>query len=143
MRRFALAALSLALPIVLACDRSSIIRVLDARTSRLEGGAVATDVELEAAEQGGGNAGQYCVSVHWFNAPFNSRTEESSFYPGELDSTERCDADLEDGDQRTWRLVSNRTDLKEGTPARVQVHWSRSFNVKEGVFAPPERSATP
>ena len=136
MRTLALAALSVVLPIVLACDHVSTIRVLDARTSRLPGGAVATDVELEAAEQGGGNAGQYCVSVHWFNAPFNSRTEEASFYPGELDSTERCDADLEDGDQRTWRLVSKKTDLPIGTPARVQVHWSRSFDVKEGVFAP-------
>ena len=100
------------------------------------GGAVVTDVQLEAAEQAGGNAGQYCVSVHWFNPPFDSRTLERSFYEGEIDSTEACAADLSDGDQRTWRLVSKRTDLPVGTPARVQVHWSNSFNVKESVFAP-------
>ena len=111
-------------------------RVLDARTSREADGRVATDVQLEAAEQGGGNAGQYCVSVHWFNPPFDSRTLERSFYEFELDSTEECDDDLSDGDQRTFRLVSHRFDLAPGTPARVQVHWSRSFNTKEGVFAP-------
>lgn len=136
MRTLSLAALSLALSVALACDHVSTIRILDARVSRIDGGAIATDVELEAAEQGGGNAGQYCVSVHWFTVGFNAQTEESSFYPGELDSTERCDADLEDGDQRTWRLVSRRTDLPAGTPARVQVHWSHSFNVKHGLFAP-------
>jgi len=125
----------------LACDRASTIRILDARTSRLPGGAVATDVQLEAAEQVGGNAGQYCVSVHWFNPPFDSRTEPRAFYEGELDSTEMCDADLEDGDQRTWRLVSEKKDLPVGTPARVQVRWSRTFDVKEGVFAPPMNDA--
>jgi len=124
------------LPLALACDRASTIRVLDAWTSRMPDGTVVTDVELEAAEQGGGNAGQYCVSVHWFNPPFDSRTLERSFYEGELDSTQQCDADLSDGDQRTWRLLSNRRDLAVGTPARVQVHWARSFNVKEGLFAP-------
>ena len=131
----------LVLALALACDRVSTIRILDARTSRLPDGAVATDVKLEAAEQAGGNAGHYCVSVHWFNPPFNSRTEERAFYEGALDSTERCDADLEDGDQRTWRLVSAKKDLPVGTPARVQVRWSRTFNVKEGVFAPPMNDA--
>ncbi len=124
------------LPLVLACAHVSTIRILDARTSREPDGAVVTDVQLEAAEQAGGNAGQYCVSVHWFNPPFDSRTLERSFYEGELDSTEACAADMSDGDQRTWRLVSKRTDLPIGTPARVQVHWSNSFNVKESVFAP-------
>lgn len=136
MRTLALVALSLALPVALACDHVSTIRILDARLARLDGGAIATDVELEAAEQGGGNAGQYCVSVHWFAPGFSAQTEEAAFYAGELDSTERCDADLEDGDQRTWRLVSKRTDLPAGAPARVQVHWSRSYNVKHGLFAP-------
>jgi hypothetical protein len=124
------------LPLALACDHVSTIRILDARTTRLPDGKVATDVQLEAAEQAGESAGQYCVSVHWFNPPFDSRTLERSFYEGELDSTQACDADLSDGDQRTWRLVSNRADLAVGTPARVQVHWSNTFNVKEGVFAP-------
>ena len=129
-------ALLLLLGAVVACDHVSTIRVLDARTFRLPDGRVATDVELEAAEQGGGNAGQYCVSVHWFNPPFDSRTLERSYYEGELDSTEVCDDDLSDGDQRTFRLVSTKFDLPPGTPARVQVHWGRTFNTKEGVFAP-------
>jgi hypothetical protein len=120
----------------LACTRVSAVLILDARPSRAPDNRVAVDVQLEAVEQGGGGAGPYCVSVHWFNFGFDSNTEERATYEGELDSVEQCANDLSDGDQRTYRLVSNRTDLATGLPARVQVRQGHSFQTKEGVFAP-------
>lgn len=121
---------------ILACDHSAWVRILDVRTSRAPDNRVMADIQLEAVEQGGGGVGPYCVSVHWFNFGFNAGTEEHVFYEGELDSVEQCGNDLSDGDQRTYRLVSNRTDLALGLPARVQVRQGHSFQTKDGVFAP-------
>lgn len=127
--------LAAALP-ALACDRSSGVLILDARVSRGLDESVIADIQLEAVEQGGGGAGPYCVSIHWFNFGFNGATEERAFYEGERDSVEECANDLSDGDQRTWRLVSHKTDLERGLPARVQVRQGKVFRSKGAVFAP-------
>ena len=135
MRALVILSLGLAL-LASACDHVAWIRVLDVRTSRTPDNRVLADIQLEAVEQGGGSVGPYCVSIHWFNLGFNASTRESVSYPGELDSVEQCGNDLGDGDQRTYRLVSNRTDLPGGVPARVQVRQGRSYQTKEGIVAP-------
>lgn len=125
-----------ALLVAAACDHGAWIRILDVRTSRAPDNRVVADVQLEAVEQGGGGVGPYCVSIHWFNFGFNSGTPELTSYQGELDSIEQCGNDLGDGDQRTYRLASNRTDFALNQPARVQVRQGRSFQTKDGVVAP-------
>ena len=121
--------------VVASCDKVSYVRILDARLSRTDTGLVQADVELEAAEKGGGNVGPYCVSVHYL--PLGSVLAEGRFeYPGEVELVEQCGVDLSDGDQRTYRLVST-TVLAGSLPARVQVRQERRFEIFEGVFTPP------
>jgi hypothetical protein len=129
--------------LALACDRSVAVVILETRTARAPDNRVFADVEVEAVEQGGRGAGGYCVSIHWFNPGFNPATEPRSYYPGELDRIEQCANDLSDGDRRTFRLVSNRSDLAAGLPARVQVRVGDSFETQEGVFAPSALGAGP
>jgi hypothetical protein len=118
------------------CDHSATVLVVAARPSRDPDNRVAVEVEVEAVEQAGGSVGRYCVSVHWFSPGFNPTTEVQRFYQGELDWIEACASDLEDGDRRTVRLVSNRTDLAKDLPARVQVKSAGGFQTNEGVVAP-------
>ena len=122
--------------LVLACTRTSAVLILDARVSRAPDQRVLADVQLEAVDQGGGHVGPYCVSIHWFNFGFDPTTPELIRYPGALEVIEECQNDLGDGDQRTFRLVSTRTDLPPGAPARVQVRYAETFQTKEAVFAP-------
>jgi hypothetical protein len=122
--------------LTLACTRTAAVLILDARVSRAPDNRVVADVELEAVDQGGGHAGPYCVSIHWFNVGFNPSTEERISYADERDSVEECHDDLEDGDQRTVRLISNKSDLEAGLPARVQVRYAETFQIRQGVFAP-------
>ncbi len=119
----------------LACDRSAAVLILDARPSRALDNTVVVDVELEAVEQGGAGVGPYCVSIHWFNAGFNPDTPPLAHYQGELDQLEQCAKDLSDGDQRTYRFVSHKTDLPVGASARVQVRHGGTYQTK-GVDAP-------
>lgn len=135
-RFFALSAMVLALLGALACDRGAGFEILDVHTSRAPDGRVVADIAIEGVEQGGGDVGPYCVSVHWFNFGFGSQTEPTIVYAGAIDKVEQCDADLSDGDLRTYRLISNRTDLAPGQPARVQVRFARSITTKQAVFAP-------
>ncbi|MDB4941400.1 MAG: hypothetical protein JWP97_934 [Labilithrix sp.] len=119
----------------LACDQPAYVRILDTRLSRDAQNHVVAEVELEAAEQGGGNVGPYCVSIHYF-ALGVVQTTALQTYPGELEAVELCASDLSDGDQRFVRLVSTRGDLGPGLPARVQVRRGRDFEIHEGVFTP-------
>ncbi len=119
----------------LGCDTVSYVRILDARVTRDAENHVVADVQLEAAEKGGGNVGHYCVSIHYFVVG-TVQSVGYQTYPGELDAAELCDDDLSDGDQRFVRLVSTRTDLGAGLPARVQVLQGRDFEFREGVFTP-------
>lgn len=121
--------------VAVGCDTVSYVRILDARLSRDADNRVVAVVQLEAAEQGGGNVGPYCVSMHVF-ALGVVQTVGYERYPGELDVAELCDDDLSDGDQRFVRLVSTRTDLPARLPARVQVVQGRAFQIREGVFTP-------
>ena len=121
-----------------ACIRSSGVFILDARVQpRQSDRLVAVDVQLEAVEQGGGKVGRYCVSFHVFPIGFNPFTEEQTSYFGELEKVEECDDELSDGDQRTYRLRSMRTDLAPNLPIRVQTTQNGVFRTKENLFTPP------
>lgn len=122
--------------LALACDRTYGVLILDVQVSRAPDKKVVADVELEAVEQGGRGVGPYCVSIHWFNFGFDPATPDSAFYPGERDKVEQCANDLSDGDQRIYRLISNKTDLEPSLPARVQVQQGKVIRSKGAVFAP-------
>ena len=128
-----------------ACDRASGVLVLDARLARNADGRVSAEVEVEAAEQGGRNAGAYCVSIHWFSIGWSgigigdsiTYPPERPGIPGEIDRVEVCESDLRDGDQRTLVLVSNVGKfIPVRAPARVQVRQGFDYQRKEGLFAP-------
>jgi hypothetical protein len=128
----ALAAVLLAI----ACARTAGVLILDVRVSRETDNRVIADVQLEAVEQGGGHNGPYCVSIHWVPFGFDGTTPDRIKYDGELDAVEQCSNDLRDGDQRTFRLVSNKTDLPKGLPARAQVRYGDQFQTRGAIFAP-------
>ena len=122
---------------LLACDQGATVLVLDASPSRAPDKRVVVDVQVEGVEPAGRNVGAYCVSIHWFNVGFNPATAPATRYVGELDFLEQCAADLRDGDQRTFRLVSNKTDLVKGMPARVQVRRGKGDSLEVlGITAP-------
>jgi hypothetical protein len=92
--RLLLATLSLC--VAVGCDEpGATLRLVDVRASRTPENRVAVDVELVADEGLGGNIGVYCTRV----------TFEAQAVPAEL-----CSTDMEDGDIKTVRLVSE-TDL--------------------------------
>lgn len=128
--------LALGLVAVSACERPANVVIVEATPFRGEGARVVVDVELEGVDQAGGSAGPYCVSVHWFPIGFDPAFQGVQVrYVGETDFVSACGNDLGDGDRRTVRLVSNKTDLVAGAPARVQVRQGRLFETK-AVFAP-------
>jgi hypothetical protein len=132
-RRFVLAVGLVALS---ACDRPAEVSIRDARASRGADNRVVVDVDLEAIEQAGGAAGPYCVSVHWFDIGFDPAPQGTQLrYLGETDFVSECANDLGDGDRRTVRLVSSKTDLAAGAPARVQIKHGKLFETK-AVAAP-------
>jgi hypothetical protein len=121
----------------LACDQGATVILLEARPTRAVDQRIVVDVDVEGVEPSGRNVGAYCVSIHWFNFGFSPATPPLSRYVGELDFVEECAADLRDGDMRTFRLVSNKTDLVKGMPARVQVRRGKTDAIDTlGIFAP-------
>lgn len=120
-----------------SCEGGASVHIFKAQAFRGQDDArVTVDVEIEADEQGGGAVGRYCVSVHWMYFGFNPFTEPLRSYPGEFESLQQCADDLHDGDRRTYRFVSNRLDLMQGQPARVQVLHAGKFAFTDGVSAP-------
>lgn len=132
-RYYASVALSLG-AVLSGCDQVSYVRILDARLSRDANDLVVAEIEVEAAEKGGGNVGPYCVSIHYL--PVGTVLAEGHInYPGEVDWVEQCGVDLSDGDQRFFNLTSNLV-LDPSLPARVQVRQHGDFQIFEGVFTP-------
>jgi len=118
------------------CERPASLVIVNVRTFRDVGGKVVVDADVEAVEQGGGNVGGYCVTMHAMPFGFDAKTGERHRYAGEVDFAGSCASDLEDGDQRTFRLVST-TRLPEGQPIRVQVSVQQRYDTEQ-VYAPRE-----
>jgi|GEM_PF-3108199 len=101
----------------------------DFSASRTADGRVSVDMEVIGSEGGGRAVGDFCVSATWFS-PGTELTfvPVASSYSGDsrtLDSVLQCTVGdgvdpLRDGDHRTFRLVSNRTDIPVGVPLRIQ-----------------------
>lgn len=106
---------------LLACDepRAS-IEILDARAFRGPDNRVVVDVDLLAHEGLGKNVGIYCTRVT---------------FAGQEDPAEECDADLEDGDTKTVRLVSDK-DIAPGAAITVRVRLEH-VDVGRSLAAPP------
>ncbi|MBX3189837.1 MAG: hypothetical protein KF819_22620 [Labilithrix sp.] len=128
MRRIALA---LAPFVLAACERPSQVLLLGANPYRDADGRVVVDVDVEGVEQSGGSVGLYCVSVHWFPPGVFRGQPAAHRYFGEVDHVVLCATDLGDGDRRTVRLPSTRTDLPPGMPARVQIRLDRAYTTQE------------
>lgn len=110
-----------ALALGVACDNVAILTVVDARVLRdPQSKVVSIDVDLRAAEQSGRSVGPYCVSAHVVPFGFDTNTPGLTTYRGQADVTQICDADLSDGDTRTFHLVLTRTDIIAKNPIRVQ-----------------------
>ena len=134
-RRFATLALGALVFGATGCsiDRNAALEILEARIVRDPDGRVAIDLSIEAIEQSGKNVGTYCVSAHFMPIGFATNTFEAPRYNNELDFVQLCASDLEDGDRRAFRLVSNRTDLPPLTPVRVQARLARVYFRAERV----------
>lgn len=109
--------------VVSGCDDPDVlIDVTDARVYRQADKTVAVEVDLEGHERLGKNLGTYCVRV--------------TFVPEDPAYHEDCKADLEDGDTKTVRLVSTKTDLLPGSAIRVRVRLA-AVDVGRDLAAPP------
>jgi hypothetical protein len=116
--RTMLFALVLALP---GCDDpGATLEITDARATRDAGRHVVVDVDLLAREGLGGNVGTYCTRVT---------------FTGQTAPREVCSADLEDGDAKTVRLVSD-GDLAAGAPIAIRVRFGAT-DVGRSLAAPP------
>jgi hypothetical protein len=116
-----------------ACeDRGARISIEEVRVHRAPEARVVVDVDVLGVERGGGNVGAYCVTAHFLNPVVNpaflpARTR----YVEELEFQDACASDLEDGDTRAFRFVSERTDLPPGAPVRVQARVSRDVDIHD------------
>ena len=120
MRR-ALGILGLFLGATAACDdpRAS-VEITDARAFRGADGRVVVDIDLRANEGLGQNVGIYCTRVT---------------FAGQENPAEVCSADLEDGDTKTVRLVSE-DDIAPGAAITIRVRLDRA-HVGRSLAAPP------
>ncbi|HVJ92217.1 MAG TPA: hypothetical protein VM580_20595 [Labilithrix sp.] len=100
-------------------DPGAKLEMLDARAFRADG-RVVVDIDLRAHEALGGNFGIYCTSVT---------------FPGQERPAEQCSADLEDGDTKTVRLLSDGW-VAPGASMSVRVRWDRAAIVRT-LAAPP------
>lgn len=101
------------------------IDITDARAFRGEGGRVVVDVDLIAREGLGGNIGVYCTRVT---------------FPGEALGRyhETCAADLSDGDTKTMRFISDKTDIPKDAQIAVAVRLAiQNNNAGRLLGAPP------
>jgi hypothetical protein len=103
-----------------ADDPGAALEIVDARSARDPGTRrVSVDVDLRARESLGGNIGVYCV-----------RTT----FAGQAEPRETCAADLEDGDLKTLRFVS---DGEVAAGAAIQVRARLGATDAERFLAAP------
>lgn len=102
------------------CDASDAgIEIVGSRVWRAADKRVAVEVDLEAHERLGDNIGTYCTRVT---------------FAGQTNVVEECRADLEDGDTRTVRVLSE-GDLPEGAAITVRVRIA-GIDVGRTLLAP-------
>jgi len=105
----------------MACDGpGASIEITDARAFRGADNRVVLDVDLRAHEALGGSVGIYCTRVT---------------FAGQGNPAEVCSADLEGGDTKTVRLVSD-GDLEPGAAITIRVRLDRT-DVGRSLAAPP------
>lgn len=113
------------------CDEPGAgVRIDDASAARGPDGRGVVDVKVRAFERLGGHIGTYCVSAHFLRPevdPLFLPTRARYFEAVEFE--ERCEADLEDGDVRSFRFVSGSATLPPGAPVRVQARIEREIDV--------------
>ena len=98
-----------------ACDDTGAsLQITGARAHRAVDKRVVVDVDLVASESLGGNIGTYCTRVT---------------FAGQETPVEQCSADLEDGDTKTVRLVSESDRISDGAPITIR---ARHANVDVG-----------
>lgn len=98
-----------------ACDDTGAsLQITDARAHRAADKRIVVDVDVLASESLGRNIGTYCTRVT---------------FAGQKDPVEQCSADLEDGDTKTVRLVSESARIFDGAPITIRV---RHANVDVG-----------
>jgi len=120
---------------VAGCDQVASVVVVEVRPFRDAERRVVVDVDVEGVEQSGRTAGAYCVSLHVFPLGFPPTSSDQPRYTSALEVVEQCDAGLGDGDRRTFRFVTARTDYVTGQPLRVQVRLGRIYD-REEAFVP-------
>ena len=105
----------------IACDGpGASIEITGARAFRGADSRVVVDIDLRAYEGLGGNVGTYCTRVT---------------FAGQGNPAEVCSADLEDGDTKTVRLVSE-GDVAPGAAITIRVRHERT-DVGRSLAAPP------
>ncbi len=97
---------SLAIGLAACEDTGASLEITGARAHRLADKRIVVEVDLLASESVGGNIGTYCTRVT---------------FAGQKAPAEQCDADLEDGDTKTVRLVSESERIFDGTPITIRV----------------------
>ncbi|MBX3208732.1 MAG: hypothetical protein KF764_27110 [Labilithrix sp.] len=104
-----------------ACDEpGASLQITGARAHRAPDARVVVDVDLVAAEGLGGNIGTYCTRAT---------------FAGQVEPVEQCNADLEDGDTKTVRLVSTSDRIFAGAPISIRVRLG-NVDVGRGLAAP-------
>jgi hypothetical protein len=116
-----------------SCNRTAGVAIEDVRPSRVAGtNAISVDVEVAGYEQSGGSVGAYCVSVHFCPEGFIADlTDPQPGYFAELDRVETCVSPsevLKDGDRRTFRFVSHRTDIPANLNLRAQSRIGHEYD---------------
>jgi hypothetical protein len=105
---------------IAGCDEPrAALEITDARAFRAPDRRVVVDVDLVAYEGLGKNVGTYCTRVT---------------FAGQDKPAEECSADLEDGDTKTVRLMSE-LDLPEGAAISIGVRLGR-IGVGRSLAAP-------
>ena len=103
-----------------ACDGpGASVQITDADAYRAPDRRVVVEVDLLAHESLGGNIGVYCTRVT---------------FAGQDNPVEECSADLEDGDSKTVRLVSER-EIPPEAAITVRVRLGR-VDVGRSLAAP-------
>lgn len=117
----ALLVLGISLGAGVACDDTGAsLQITDVHAFRSPERRVVVDVDLRAHESLGANIGVYCARAT---------------FAGQARVAEVCSADLEDGDEKTVRLMSD-GDLAPGAAITIRVRLGR-VDVGRTLAAPP------
>ncbi len=118
MRAFAFAFVG-SLGVVACSEPRATLEVTDVRAFRGSDERVVVDIDLVAHEGLGNNVGRYCTRAT---------------FAGQVAPTEVCSADLEDGDEKTVRIVSD-GDLADEAAITVRVRLG-SVDIGRSLVAP-------